>query len=78
MSEVAIAEEYPTPPPPGSDDAIKLGCRCAIMDNNHGRGAYIVDGNPVFWISGDCPIHSDDPTHEDCRLIKRVYPCSEN
>jgi hypothetical protein len=56
-----------TPPPPGSDEAIKLGCSCAIMDNNHGRGAYVVDGKPVFWISGDCIVHSED-CHPDSAL----------
>jgi len=74
---IAEAQEYPTPPP-GSDAAIVLGCKCAIIDNGHGRGAYIVDGAPVFWISANCEIHGDGSTHEDCRLIKRVYPCSEN
>jgi len=73
MSDVSVVEEYPTPPPPGSDEAIKLGCRCAVLDNNHGRGAYIVDGSPVYWISGDCALHTEDCGAEDCLLIKRTY-----
>lgn len=45
--------------PPGSDKAIKAGCRCPVMDNHHGRGFRTDDkGEPLFWISGDCPIHN--------------------
>jgi hypothetical protein len=39
-------------PNPGSDEAIKLGCTCPVMDNAHGRRA---DG--LFWIVADCPVH---------------------
>lgn len=60
-------------PPPGSDEAIKRGCRCAIIDNNYGKGAYIVDGKPVYWVSGDCALHTEDCTVDDCRLIKSVW-----
>ena len=67
---IAEAQDYPTPPPPGSDAAIVLGCRCAVFDNNHGRGAYIVDGHPIFWINGGCPLHGDDRNVEDCRLSR--------
>jgi hypothetical protein len=56
-----------TAPPPGSTDAIIRRCSCPILDNNHGDGAYWVDGKPMFWISGGCPVH--DPGGEpDCRL----------
>lgn len=49
-----------TTPNPGSDEAIEQGCTCAVLDNAHGKGAYVdSDGNPVFWISCDCPIHAD-------------------
>lgn len=40
------------PPPPGSDAALALGCRCPVLDNAHGRG---VEGR--FWMSADCPLH---------------------
>jgi hypothetical protein len=51
-----------TKPNPGSDEAIKQGCTCAVLDNGHGKGAYGGDlkmptGEPLFWISEDCPIH---------------------
>jgi hypothetical protein len=43
-------------PNPGSDAAIKKGCVCAVMDNNHGKRApYPPDG---WWVSGRCPIHA--------------------
>jgi len=42
-------------PNPGSDEAIKMGCTCPVLDNAHGNGAR---GDPnLFWISEDCPIH---------------------
>ena len=45
---------------PGSDQAIKDGCKCPVMDNSYGRGSGYVDdeGNPQFWISADCPLHN--------------------
>ena len=43
-------------PNPGSDEAIELGCKCPILDNAKGRGAYF--GPPgSFIISSACPIH---------------------
>ena len=45
-----------TLPNPGSDKAIKEGCRCPVMDNRYGLGAY--DGKEgTFWINEDCPLH---------------------
>lgn len=44
-------------PAPGSDEAVKLGCRCPILDNNHGKGAFDgPDGKPMFWYTDDCPL----------------------
>jgi hypothetical protein len=46
---------------PGSDDAVRHGCTCPVLDNNHGRG--IVGGyggtkfRPAFWINGNCEYH---------------------
>lgn len=43
---------------PGSALAIKSGCRCPVLKNLHGRGAYQKrDGTPVFWYDSACPIH---------------------
>jgi len=46
-------------PSPGSPEAIGLGCECAIIDNGHGKGCGWKDdnGDPVFFITMDCPIH---------------------
>ena len=49
-------EPHLGPPKPGSDEAARIGCTCARMDNNYGRG-YL--GQPgIFVYSGDCPVHS--------------------
>lgn len=46
-------------PNPGSDEAIKAGCLCPIIDNGHGRG-YM--GQPdVFVITVGCPVHHPLP-----------------
>lgn len=49
-------------PNPGSDEAIKMGCTCPVLDNAHGGGDSVFgytdnDGNPCFWINAKCPIH---------------------
>ena len=47
-------------PNPGSEEARKAGCRCPVLDNARGRGAYIdKDGKPQFWINAECPLHGD-------------------
>lgn len=49
------------PPNPGSDAAREAGCRCPVLDNGHGKGAWGAalgeDGKPLFWISEGCPLH---------------------
>lgn len=61
---------YKNTPNPGSDEAIKQGCICAIADNAHGLGIPWPrdDGkdpvkNPSFWITVGCPLHH--PEEED-------------
>ena len=52
-------------PNPGSDEAIKIGCTCPILDNYHGKGAYNDEnGKPLFWINGDCPVHGIEANNE--------------
>lgn len=52
-----------TTPNPGSDEAIKKGCVCAVMDNRHGAGCGRSDnGRPLYWITEDCPVHGDKNT----------------
>ncbi len=40
---------------PGSKKAIKLGCTCAVLDNNYGWGSDF--GKGVFFITKGCPVH---------------------
>lgn len=40
--------------PPGSRAAETYGCRCPVLDNEHGEGF----GSPRRWvIDGTCPVH---------------------
>ena len=53
---------------PGSDEAIDAGCRCPCLDNGHGRG-YLGgvkgdDGNTVFIVSSECPLHGEQAKRE--------------
>lgn len=50
-------------PPPGSEDAVVLGCRCPRIDNGYGRGymggfAKDDDGNVLYVIADACPLHA--------------------
>ena len=46
-------------PTPGSDEAIKMGCTCPVMDNNHGTGFFW--GNDLCFIyNADCPVHNEE------------------
>lgn len=59
-------------PNPGSDAAIKKGCICAVFDNCHGQGAFDFPpnekGEPVFWITGGCPLHAPKKAEEEVKL----------
>lgn len=44
-------------PNPGSDQAIRAGCICAVLDNNHGKWAARPPDD--WWITSGCPIHWD-------------------
>ena len=46
-------------PNPGSDEAIKRGCTCAVLDNRHGIGADDF-GDGYFWITQGCPLHDPE------------------
>ena len=42
-------------PNPGSDEALAQGCKCAVLDNCHGRFAPVPpDG---WYITVGCPVH---------------------
>ena len=46
-------------PNPGSPEAKAQGCKCPVIDNGHGSGAFIDpdSGDPLFWINSACPLH---------------------
>lgn len=48
-------------PNPGSDEAVKAGCTCPVMDNHAGEGIYEGTKGPFFWLSYDCPLHGANP-----------------
>lgn len=45
--------------PPGHPQSVADGCTCPVLDNGHGKGCgYVsVEGEPVFIVNGDCPLH---------------------
>lgn len=50
--------------PPGSEEAIRAGCQCPVLDNGHGRG-YLGDGQKFgWWINDDCPMHGTKAKEE--------------
>ena len=51
------------PPNPGSQEAQPLGCTCPVLDNARGAG-YLggvkdAEGETVFVVNLDCPLHGD-------------------
>jgi hypothetical protein len=49
-------------PNPGSPDAMRSGCRCAVLDNARGRGYLGGNGKDwddggIFAVSSCCPLH---------------------
>lgn len=42
-------------PNPGSNEALELGCTCAVFDNGHGKG--YMGMKDVFCIELECPLH---------------------
>jgi hypothetical protein len=62
-----------TVPNPGSDEAVKLGCKCPIVENNLGKGM----GNGLFWIEKTCPIHGHMTIVSGANILKG-YPESKD
>lgn len=44
-------------PNPGSPEAVKLGCICPVIGNQHGKG---IGTGGTFWTDGKCPLHNRD------------------
>jgi len=55
-------------PNPGSDEALGKGCKCPVMDNEHGKG-WMGQRN-LFVMSGDCPLHG--------KLMAKAKPVRRN
>ena len=43
-------------PSPGSDEAVRQGCVCPVMDNHQGKGYMGIPG--IFVYSGSCHLHA--------------------
>lgn len=57
-------------PNPGSDAAIAAGCKCPVLDNARGKGAYGGNvkgdnGEVLFWMNESCPVHGKG--NDKCR-----------
>ena len=44
-------------PNPGSNEAVKQGCTCPVLDNHHGKGINNTIEKQLFWMSLGCPLH---------------------
>lgn len=58
------SQDAPEPkavPTPGSPEAVAEGCRCPVLDNAAGRGAWGTHDMPfekkVWTHAGNCPLH---------------------
>jgi hypothetical protein len=54
-----VSDERNHIPPPGSDEAVREGCRCPILDNARGAGWM---GTGEYWVNRDCPLHGKKRT----------------
>ena len=63
--EHEVRYDWTGQPNPGSDQALKRGCTCAVMDNNRGKFPAMPPNN--WWITAECPVH--DPTVNVSALI---------
>lgn len=48
-----MAKRYP----PGSKEAVTVGCKCPVLDNHRGRGIPGRDGEHHYFMSESCPLH---------------------
>jgi hypothetical protein len=53
-------DDAPTPTP-GSAAALAAGCTCSKILNCDGTGAFLVDGEPVYYVRSECPVHDPFP-----------------
>jgi hypothetical protein len=68
-------------PNPGSEEAVRKGCTCAVLDNNHGRFAPRPPND--WWITSGCPLHGAKRRSETMKVpeefvdaaYRSVYGC---
>lgn len=56
---LAMEQEDTKAPNPGSDEAVEKGCTCPVLDN--GRGDEKLGNTRGFWITENCPLHTENP-----------------
>lgn len=44
-------------PTPGSEEARAKGCRCPVLDNEHGRGYLGLGVKGIYVVVQGCPLH---------------------
>ena len=60
-------------PAPGSDEARKIGCTCAVIDNHYGRGYRGRSG--VYVVNEDCRVHGSRAACKLCGLVDGGCVC---
>jgi len=53
-------------PNPGSNDAVRRGCTCPILDNSKGWGYFKKDS---FWITQNCPLHDKTDYNKNSNAV---------
>ena len=51
-------------PNPGSPEAVAAGCRCPVLDNRRGRGYAVIQGETVWCVMANCPMHGQGDEDE--------------
>lgn len=63
-------------PKPGSNEAIKLGCTCPVLDNGHGAG--YMGQSHIFVYTAGCPVHPVHWGDEDAQRNDDPLPHPED
>lgn len=64
-----------TKPLPGSDEAVRMGCKCPVRENHNGLGAW--GGGPTgateprFWVRETCPVHGRKRPRSEVAMSSR-------
>lgn len=64
-------------PFPGSDEALKLGCACPVLSNEHGKGC-LGDGKRYGWVmNANCSLHGISDISDTISQNRMNYECNE-